>query len=315
MDEESAAEGAMMSSGEGTTQDNDTVETALTQESFKSTASVRKMIEESLSVQEEKGSSARHHMSPVKSVEKTTLHATYATTMPLWLSVAGTASAPDPFVVSPGGGASRVSKATSRVALSIASPKQKEEADTYEGDRDEQGRPHGQGVMTYRTNPKSSAVNEKKRIGNVYTGQWVHGKRHGQGRLQIHPANAVDLVFAEATGKGGVYTGQYQDDVMCGEGRFQYNNSAIYVGSFRGNKPNGVGKLTTAAGDVYTGLFVDGKREGQGECIYANADTHRGEWKSDKRNGNGFFVRQVDGVTFSGMWRHDKQTKDVKSSA
>jgi hypothetical protein len=83
-------------SGQGTMQDEDSVDTALIQESFKTTATVGKLIE-SLQVPsaERKESSAKSQVTPN---EKATQHASYATTVPLWLPVPAPTSAAEPLV-------------------------------------------------------------------------------------------------------------------------------------------------------------------------------------------------------------------------
>ena len=58
---------------------------------------------------------------------------------------------------------------------------------TYTGERNSDGRPHGQGTET-------------KANGTTYTGQWKDGKRNGRGTLTL-PA------FPD----GITYTGQWKD--------------------------------------------------------------------------------------------------------
>lgn len=50
----------------------------------------------------------------------------------------------------------------------------------YNGPVDQNGLPHGSGTMTYRVEPQPDAAAEG--LGNLrYTGQFVHGKRQGEG--------------------------------------------------------------------------------------------------------------------------------------
>jgi hypothetical protein len=112
---ESAATDVATYSVEGTTQNNDTVDTVRIPET---TATVRSKIIESPHVEADaliKESFVRHHTSQVMGVTNAHQHASYATTVPLWLPVPTSTSATEPVVARQRGGSSRVPKATSRL--------------------------------------------------------------------------------------------------------------------------------------------------------------------------------------------------------
>jgi len=84
----------------------------------------------------------------------------------------------------------------------------------YEGDVDDCGRMHGEGIMHY--------IN-----GHIYSGQWQHGRRHGNGTYHFHidsqPSIEQQLeVNKERNGNGrlndNVYEGQWRQGLMWGHG-------------------------------------------------------------------------------------------------
>ena len=80
----------------------------------------------------------------------------------------------------------------------------------YTGERNSDGRPHGQGTET-------------KANGTTYSGEWKDDKRHGKGTL----------TFAN----GDTYTGEFKDDKINGQGTATSANGRKYTGAFKDGKP------------------------------------------------------------------------------
>lgn len=124
--------------------------------------------------------------------------------------------------------------------------------------------------------------------GNVYSGEFRHGDRHGLGVLEIK------------------FTGQSTDNVIG------WDEPAIYVGSFRDGFRNGYGLLIAKSGVAYAGSFKDNfaqseltQKECQGDisaawanCIgmyrFPNGNVYRGEFAHGVPEGIGML--QVNAV-------------------
>ena len=79
--------------------------------------------------------------------------------------------------------------------------------------------------------------------GSTYSGDWLAGKRHGQGTL----------IWAD----GGRYDGEWRENYCWGFGRLAYCER-----------------------ETYEGEFVRNCREGKGRMI-SGSNTYEGEWKKD----------------------------------
>jgi len=114
----------------------------------------------------------------------------------------------------------------------------------YEG-QTRDGKPWGRGTMTYKN-------------GEVYSGDWERGLRHGRGRLKYPVEDDKDY-----------YDGAWKDDEQTGRGTVVWRS-----------------------GDRYEGDVVKGKKEGTGVYYYSpdnlfNGVRFEGQFKNDKIDGNG----------------------------
>ena len=78
----------------------------------------------------------------------------------------------------------------------------------------------GQGQMMYNN-------------GAVYLGNWLNGKRSGQGKMTV--ANDV-------------YEGHWANDLPNGPGQRTFTNGNVYVGNLANGKMNGQGQMTFSNG-------------------------------------------------------------------
>ena len=100
--------------------------------------------------------------------------------------------------------------------------------DSYEGQVDQQHRPHGLGRASYLT-------------GDKYEGEWVHGKREGNGACTMD--------------NGDMYAGRWEDDIFRRGTKLPRSKDYSYAGDFHGLKLEGVGKFEDHAFNVYVGQF------------------------------------------------------------
>ena len=130
----------------------------------------------------------------------------------------------------------------------------------YEGQLNEQGKPHGRGKEYY-----SSAT---------YEGEMRNGQKHGKG------------IWKRADGSMS-YNGEYKHGKRHGKGVMTYANGDIYDGQWKNDQKDGKGKLKYHNGDVFKGKFSKGKKHGKGTHTYAAGDLFKstGEWKKGKKCG------------------------------
>jgi hypothetical protein len=102
---------------------------------------------------------------------------------------------------------------------------------------------------------------------DLYEGQWVNGKKHGQGTMTYSDGISV-------------YKGEWKYGFQDGLGIIKYADGiSMYEGEWKNGIPNGLGKNKYANGDVYEGQWVNGMQNGLGKIKYANGDVYEGEWE------------------------------------
>lgn len=180
----------------------------------------------------------------------------------------------------------------------------------YAGPRDEFNQRSGSGKAIYAN-------------GDVYEGDFHHGKKHGvghyiykkQGKSEVDgliekaykakPAAESDDAFAariakhlkvgESIVKAALefgffpcYHGEYQRGVRVGDGMMKAKDGSVYRGEWRDNKRHGQGILYYVNGDAYSGQWENGLKHGFGTYRFADGGEYRGEW--------------VKGVFAEGQW-------------
>jgi len=126
--------------------------------------------------------------------------------------------------------------------------------------------------------------------GAVYSGQWMNGTIHGQGRYTYF---------------GNEYEGGFENGLKSGQGVLSFNTGDVYQGAWANDLPNGHGSLMYSCGSRYDGDWVNGKKQGQGEFIWFNGDKYTGGWKEDLYNGAGKLLLS-SGVSYDGTWQQGK---------
>ncbi|DBB17914.1 hypothetical protein WJX82_003420 [Trebouxia sp. C0006] len=144
----------------------------------------------------------------------------------------------------------------------------------WTGAFDDEGKPHGQGLLTYPA-PAKKEEDEEEKPGDKFEGTLSHGQRDGKG----------NYVWSN----GCYYDGQYKDHMRHGHGTLTFPDKSRYEGDWSENKMHGQGLYTYANGDMYTGAFEHGVKHGQGSYYFKATECQFiGEW--------------VDGVFMSGTW-------------
>jgi hypothetical protein len=154
----------------------------------------------------------------------------------------------------------------------------KNKGDVYEGEFIK-NKFHGQGTYTWAD-------------GYKYVGEWKDGKYNGQGTF--------------ITSDGDKYVGKYKDDKKHGQGTYTYADGSKYVGEFKDDNRHGQGTETYVSGNKYVGEFKDDNRHGQGTYTFANGDKYVGEFKDGKKNGQGTET-YADGSKYVGEFKDDNR--------
>ena len=205
--------------------------------------------------------------------------------------------------------------------------------DRYEGEVDEQGLPHGAGVMKYEKgqyeNWAESQVSYKK-----YSGQWSHGVKSGQGKMEYYKNGHGVIEYSGnwdndlPNGKGKLtkysdvtnmtYHGEWKDGLRHGLGKYSLSwdkgtfPSEKYEGEWKEDKRCGKGKCCYGRNEenVYEGEWLNDMRHGHGVWKYENGDVVECEWEQGRKNGSGTFAF-ADGGTIQAEWIDDKMQMDT----
>ena len=151
----------------------------------------------------------------------------------------------------------------------------------YEGELDENGKPHGRGKWMYPD--------------GTYDGGWKHGLAEGEGTLK----------WTDADGEQYEYKGGWKDDKYHGKGTYKWADGRSYEGHWKDDKKNGHGVMTYANQDVYDGEWRASEMHGSGVLKYANGDIYDGQWKNDHRDGQGT-MKYHNGDVYEGEFSNDK---------
>ena len=148
----------------------------------------------------------------------------------------------------------------------------------YEGETDENGLPHGQGVMYY---PKGKLQLWSGFLvaPKCYEGEWCHGVKSGKGQM---------LYYTEYKSSRISYTGNWREDMPEGTGQ---------VCEYYRLKS----KRELIKENSYEGDWVAGFREGFGVERLRDGSSYMGYWAEDKRQGKGL-MSTPEGKSFRGVW-------------
>lgn len=139
--------------------------------------------------------------------------------------------------------------------------------------------------------PKSEQiVEETKETNGTYIGERINGKKQGNAKFEWND--------------GAVYEGSFFDDKINGEGKLTIPNKGTYEGKFVDGKMNGQGTFTFTNGDVYQGNWENDKMSGKGNYKFANGEIYEGEFKDNAFNGQGTYT--INQKRYSGTWENNE---------
>lgn len=151
--------------------------------------------------------------------------------------------------------------------------------ESYDGEADDSGAPHGKGTLTR----KSPGYDEEPHV--LYVGSFHAGRYHGSGALYRSGGTLLE------------YEGRWVHGVMHGKGRcYDDRGNLCYDGHLRMNKRHGFGKAYDANRCVYQGRWRRGLKHGYGRLEFVTEDTtgppptFEGSFRDDKMCGAGTYV-------------------------
>ena len=102
-----------------------------------------------------------------------------------------------------------------------------------------------------------------------------------------------------------VYTGSFKDDKPHGLGKVQYADGSCYIGAFQQGAMTGMCKFIFSDGGFYEGGVVDGVASGQGKYTYQDpSKVYEGEFLNNKKHGHG--VLKMKKYHFTGAFKDGK---------
>lgn len=133
--------------------------------------------------------------------------------------------------------------------------------------------------------------------GSKYVGQFVNGKRGGQGKFydktgklifegrfrEGKPIKKSEVTKGKKQYKVGVYEGEIINGLADGYGVFKMTNGMIYRGIFKEDKAYGYGIMTFPDGSKYEGYFKNDMFNGYGIMTDKNGKKTFAEWENNKK--------------------------------
>lgn len=147
-----------------------------------------------------------------------------------------------------------------------------------------------------------NGVHKVQRGKLLYEGEWLDGKRHGEGMLSIEKSNKN---YEKR------YDGEWKVNYKWGQGNGYYADGGYYEGEWQCSKRHGYGTMWYSDGTFYSGDWRNGKRWGEGIYVFRNGNRYEGDWENDKKHGLGIFFYLNTGQAMIGVWQNNKAITSI----
>lgn len=118
------------------------------------------------------------------------------------------------------------------------------------------------------------------------------------------PTVKIDEALKTLTfSNGDVYVGDIVDGKAHGQGTYTKSSGEIYTGDFADGHPNGKGIETFPNGDRFEGHFENNDANGRGKYIFADGTVCEANWKNGKVHGKGIVI-YLDGTKEEQDWEN-----------
>ena len=152
----------------------------------------------------------------------------------------------------------------------------------------------------------------------TFQGNFESGLPHGEGCCTFHTLedivydgvwNRGQMVWGSANmDKDGrdryIYIGDFKGGRPEGKARVEYTNGDVYEGDWYNGQPHGDGRMVYDTGDIYDGQFKNGFLDGWGRMDYKENMSYIGSWALNARNGVGKMIFK-DQDCFEGTWKRN----------
>lgn len=103
--------------------------------------------------------------------------------------------------------------------------------------------------------------------------------------------NDSGLIYRFTWSNGEIYNGEWMHGKMSGKGQKVQIDGSMLDGTFNCGKLHGWGNKTFIEGDQFEGLFENDSRHGYGEYSWFDGSRYCGLWSRDDAHGVGTMVR------------------------
>jgi hypothetical protein len=150
--------------------------------------------------------------------------------------------------------------------------------------------------------------------GATYLGQFMHGLKHGRGRMVFPDGSVFEGIFKKdlfdgfgrlVTADACMYEGEWSNHLQTGNGVERGEEGTKYEGEFLDNKYHGWGQLESKPW-AYSGYFKGGLFEGEGTLQFPDKSTYQGAFLQGKPHGPGLFT-WPDREKYIGEYRMGKK--------
>ena len=145
-----------------------------------------------------------------------------------------------------------------------------------------------------------------------YRGDFVNGKFHGFGKLELLEKKIT-------------YKGNFRNGLKWGRGTEWNGNGDVYIGQWRNDRRNGQGlqafRVSDWQEDKYTehwlsrntehyqGGFLNDNFDGQGTYRWSDGVSYTGGWAANKKHGRGYFLYPT-GMRSDRIFEFDERVYD-----
>ncbi|KAJ1454832.1 hypothetical protein M885DRAFT_521078 [Pelagophyceae sp. CCMP2097] len=141
----------------------------------------------------------------------------------------------------------------------------------------------------------------------VYSGQYEHGQKRGQGRFDFTNGDSYqgDFGFGSSDIEQSLMPGgnPYAVGVPHGKGVRTFADGSRFHGEFLEGRATGPGRYESAMGEASQGAFVDGELHGPGRVEACNGDVYEGSFERAVYHGKGT-LSTAKGARYEGTWEH-----------
>ena len=96
--------------------------------------------------------------------------------------------------------------------------------------------------------------------------------------MSIEYTDSEEISGVQTFENGDVYTGSFLDGKKHGQGILETRSKRIYDGGWENDVPHGLGVNTFPNGKIYRGEYKLGRPYGNGQWIYSDGKTYSGTW-------------------------------------